>query len=953
MSNNFSSISNQFIYWPELSQPHLSKIDFSQTTVSEIIPIFVKQGEEDKKPIAPEIFHFYGYSHLISEMCKKNLDIVPKEFLALHMGYQKLLNELSEKIFTYITVASLTEAGYSLSFNPIFKYLQDTIGVGDLFDAEIEYSVYSKVMAKTEGQAVIKKVINNLISPEVQKTVSQKDLSNFIKELGFNYCNVYSQSNAEIADDFLAGHNMLIFKNMKLDSLMSILSDIFQNGKFEDTYGGEKWKSIINHVAQFCRGEINAEIFVDQSFSLEHNNGTLFSKKFIFETSEKYNILIHSNPEDDVSFDSKFVNFNQLLLNSQNHSSIFKILQMDIQGLLSSAKTIDNNYENIEQFLLFQNFIKDSCSQFINQFNELITQSDTVDFNDLVNYEPNICEVLNKSIQSIPLKEIDSQFNFNIYDSNSIAQRNVGKDIVGNKAWGIAQLKALGIPTPESLVLDIPTCISFHKHPKKFKKTLEENIKSFHKVLGENSSPKIVSVRSGGSLSMPGMMDTILNVGVDDDTYPALCEKYSKTVVDKCAIKFMNQFSKNYGDYEFFEDKSLDENLKIFKTVLSNADIVISNTKFPLSRNEQLQYCIEHVFSSWNSPRAIAWRNENNMTHQSGTACTIQEMVLGNLNNNSMTGVIFSRDCIVGDNKMIGEYLINAQGEDIVSGTHTPKNIDELKETHPNIHFQLKTIAETLEDEYHTIQDIEFTVENGKLYILQHRKAVASPIAQAQLLNNHYKLLSELDMNVLKNSLEVCTTKEADITGKCAQDGILHGIIIEKESDKEKFQTLYQQNLHSENFGWILSTKTSSPEHTPLLLKSDAFITQFGGNTCHSAIIARSLKKPCIVGTGTHSLKPGDVITMNAYSGEIWRGIIPISYDNTQALSISRNIIKLSNFDENSISFNQEQMTENLSWNAQFKDKQIIEAYKPQSQMSDIQKAAIMILHNKRQSKPM
>lgn len=951
MTTSFSKISDKFIYWLELSQPHLSNVDFSQTPVDNIIPIFIKQGNEKAVPVAPYIFHFYAYNQLISEMCRKHHDIVPKEYLELHLGYQDLLNNISEKLFTYITVSSLTEAGYSLNLNPLFEYVQTQLGIDDLFDSDIEYSTYIKIFSKAEGKKVIENIINSLFSETLRKTVEPKDLFNFVKEIGFNYCNIYSQTNAETSEEFLSGYNLLPFKNMKLDSLFNILEEIFEKGKFEDTYGGSKWKDIIHHVAQFARGEINSEIFVDQSFSLEHNNGSLFSKNVIFETSEKFNILIQNEFDDNIPFHQKFINFNQLLLNSQNHSNIFQILQMDIQGLLDKTKAVNNDsYENIEQFLIFQQFIRNNCHTFLEKFNHLITPSEELNFDDILNHDPILCKFIAGDINKLNTTK-KNKFTFNIYDSNSILQRRISKEIVGNKAWGIAQLGRLGIPTPKALVLDIPTCISYTQSPKKFDKALQKNIKSFYKVMGYTENPKMVSVRSGGSISMPGMMDTILNVGIDDKTYPHLCRKYSQEVIDQCAIKFMHQFSKNIGGGNFSENQSLAENLSTFKNVLTKAGIPISGTQFPLCRDDQIKYCIEHVFSSWNSARALAWRNENKISNNSGTACTIQEMVLGNFNNNSMTGVVFSRDCILGQDKMIGEYLSNAQGEDIVSGTHTPQSIDDLKITHPNIYFQLKTIAKTLEEEYQNIQDIEFTVENGKLYILQHRKAVASPIAHAQLLNNHYKLLSDLDMSVLKNSLDVQTNEEADITGKCAQDGILHGIIIESEEDKIKYQSIYQSNLHNGNFGWILSTKNSSPEHTPLLLKSDAFITQQGGNTCHAAIIARSLKKPCIVGTGQHNLKPGDIVTMNAYSGEIWNGIIPISYDSTQAHSISRNIIKLSNFTEDNISFNKEHMTELLSWNAQFSNSQILKTYQPENKLSDIQKAAIMIIQNKRSIK--
>lgn len=954
-TTTFEQISDNFIYWPELSHPHLSKIDFGASPVSELIPIFQKQLKQDAQPISPYIFEFYGYNSLIRDMCKKHHDIVPKEYLELYLGYQQLLNQLGEKIFTYILVSSMTESSYCLNLQPIFEHIQRYTGATSLFDSDIDYVDYIKSMNTASGKKIIKNISKKLLSAKTLSTISEEEVIHFIQEIGFNYCNLYSQTDAERSEEFLSGISLLRFKNIPIKSLLNVLEDIFSNGQFDINYGGNKWKDIVNHLYQFTIGNINSEIFVDQAFSLEHNNGSLFSKHFIFETSEKYNILIQPNANGNtIPFNKKFINFNQLLLNSQNHSTVFQVIQMNIQDLLSNTLKSSNSYDNLEQFLNFQQFIKKSCSNFIDKFQDLFKDPLPINLAEMVNFDTDVQSILEENLKElISHKNKKNKFNFNIYDSKSILNRQIDKNIVGNKAWGISQLHGLGIPTPPALVLDIPTCLSFLQFPKKFEKSLHKNHKIIYKVMGYLENPKMVSIRSGSNISMPGMMDTILNVGIDDDTYPKLCLKYSTKVVDECAIKFMQQFSKNLSDdyLDFSVLKPIQENLYTFKKLLEKHHVLHTGKIFPLKRDEQVKYCIEQVFSSWNSDRSKAWRKENKIHNSFGTACTIQEMVLGNFNNNSMTGVVFSRDCILGTDKIIGEYLCNAQGEDVVSGSHTPHSIENMKTQFPHIYNQLKVIAQTLEDEYKTIQDIEFTVENGKLYILQHRKAIASPIANAQLLNNHYKLLSEVDMSVLKNSLDVQTTQCADITGKCAQDGILHGIVIQSEEDKQKFAHIFQENSFRGNFGWILSTKNSSPEHTPLLLKSDAFITQQGGYTCHAAIIARSLKKPCIVGTGVHNLIPGDVITMNAYSGEIWKGIIPISYDNSQSLSIARNIIKLSNFTEESISFNQQKMTETSSWNAQFSHRNIIENYQLKDNLSDIQKAAIMIVQNKRNSK--
>lgn len=943
---NFKNISDNFIYWPELSQPQLSKIDFSSVPMSEILPIFKEQSKDKIQPTAPYIFQFYAYNHIINDLCKKHCDVVPKEYLDLYLGYQQLLNELSQKIFTYILVTSLTEAGYCNNLKHIFDYIKSKEKNINFFDFEVEYSKYIEKINNPQGKKIIDKVIKEIFSDNVISSVDNNSLVNLVQEIGFNYCNLYAQTNLETCEDFLDGHNISRFKNITTGSLINIIKEIFTNGKFEKNYAGEKWKKILEHLHLFNKGFINAEIFIDQAFSLEHNNGSLFSKNIIFETSEKYNIVIQNNLTKEHESEKYFVNFNQILLNTQNHSSIFKILQMDIQGLLDINRLKESvDYNNIEQFLTFQKYIKQKCSLFLDKFSHLFNEKVPVDFSEILNFDKNTTDIISHNVNNLNILD-KNPFVFNIYDIKSILKRHINKDIIGNKAWGIAQLNAMGIPTPQSLVLDIATCLSFLHFPDKFNNVLKKKKKSFHTVLGTEETPKMVSVRSGSNISMPGMMNTILNVGIDDKTYKNLCLKYSKDVIDECSIKFMFQLTKDFKNINnpINLSKSLEKNLENFKIILTNHNIEFNGDKFPLNRDEQIQLCIKNVFSSCNSERAIEWRKKHSIYNQPGTSCTIQEMVLGNLNDKSMSGVIFSRDCILGTDNMIGEYLCNAQGEDIVSGSHTPLNIEQMKIDFPKIYNQLKMIAKVLEDEYQCIQDIEFTVQNGKLYILQYRKAVVSPIANAKLINTYYNLLSDLDMSVITKSLDVQTSQPADITGKCAQDGILHGIIINSEDDKVKFQKIYHENSFRGNFGWILSTKKSSTEHTPLLLKSDGFITQQGGNTCHAAIIARSLKKPCIVGTGLHNLKPGDIITMNAYSGEIWKGIIPISYDSSQSYSISRDILKISNFTEDNLSFNNINMIEKSCWNAQFTNSNILHKHTPKEILKDIQKAAVMLI---------
>lgn len=952
-TRNFKDISNHFVYWDNLSQPYLNKVDFRKTTIKDIIPLFREMTSEEQKPLAPYIYEFYGANFLINKVCKEHSNIVPEEYLELYFHYQNTLKEMSKKIFSYIFINSFIESSFCKDFSkPVSQYLEKKMKNYDIFNNDLDYREFVIAMKKPEGQEVLTKLIQQFAPQELQTKELEPSLKALFMEISFNNQNLYSMTVAEMADEVMSGYSMSGFKELSLSQVTAIVKNIFKIGKFDVNYGGHRWGDILSHFEKFIEGQINAEIFIDQAFSLEHNNGTLFSKHTIFKTSENFNILL-TDSDNSISFDERYLNFNKLLLNAQNNSSVFVATHMDYSELLQ--KLLKNNlkedFENLQQFQILQSFLQNECSRFIAKFQDIIPHYDNVILSPMLN-EGSIWDTKFK-LSHLSINS-NKPFSFHLFNLQDVGELGLDKYRIGGKAHGLGQLKQLGINTPDGIVLDSYTCLSFLGKPQKFQQTFKKQLKHLMKPLGSVSNPKMVSVRSGSAISMPGMMDTVLNVGIDDYTYKPLCLKYGTDVINSCASQFMHAFLKNRNlEHRFPLEAPFVNQLLIFKNLLKEIKIPLTGNNFPLSRESQLFYCVTDVFNSWNSPRAIAWRNDKEISHKLGTACTIQQMVLGNKNSDSMSGVIFSRDCVHGGEGMIGEYIIQSQGESIVNGSVIPQDIEFLKDTHPHVYQELMEISQTLENAHSEIKDIEFTVEDNKLYILQHRKAVATPQANILLLKDYYDI-SDIDLKLLENSLEVQTTQKADVQGKPAQEGILHGIVISKESDKETFKQRFkelQKNEYTSSAGWILSTTHSSPEHVPLLLQSDAFLTQQGGYTSHASIIARSLKKPCIVGTGIHSLQPGDIITMNAYTGEIWKGIIPIVYDNQKSYSLAREIITSSDYNPDDIEAETLKTEQITSWFEKFPNAKIVDKNDSKDSLSNIQKAAIILVNHHKKNK--
>ena len=414
-------------------------------------------------------------------------------------------------------------------------------------------------------------------------------------------------------------------------------------------------------------------------------------------------------------------------------------------------------------------------------------------------------------------------FRFNNQSSQSLFKN---KDLLGGKGANLANMTKLGLPVPPGFTISTKVCEYFYKNNKKIpKKIIQQTKKEINiiekitkKKFGSLSDPLLVSVRSGAKVSMPGMMDTILNLGLNDKTVIALKKKTSNGRFAKDSYR---RFIQMYGNVVlkiesyFFEE--LIENFKLTKGVIQDIELVeedwdglIQNFKdvikkktkknFPQDVNEQLWGAIGAVFLSWNSKRAKTYRKINYIPDHWGTAVNVQAMVFGNMGKNCATGVVFTRNPSTGENKLFGEYLINAQGEDVVAGTRTPQDLLSMNKSMPKIFQQLKKIFKLLEKKYKDMQDIEFTVENNKLWMLQTRSGkraakasikIAVDMVQEKLISNKEAIL-RIDPNTLDTLLHPTLDEKAEkkiiASGLPASPGAASGKVTFSADEAEKLK---------------------------------------------------------------------------------------------------------------------------------------------------------------------
>jgi pyruvate,orthophosphate dikinase len=497
------------------------------------------------------------------------------------------------------------------------------------------------------------------------------------------------------------------------------------------------------------------------------------------------------------------------------------------------------------------------------------------------------------------------------------------KKLLGGKGAGLCEMTRLKLPVPPGFVITTDVCKKYYENNKKLPKSIipeiRKNIAKIEKKTGKKwnskSNPLLVSVRSGAAISMPGMMDTILNLGLNDLTVEGLSEKsknprfawdsyrrfiqlFGKVVFGVDDTKFdnvLNNAKKNQG---VTTDSGLSES-SLKKIVSEYKKICEKHTgkKFPSDPYDQVELAIKAVFGSWMGERAIVYREKNNITKNiaDGTAVNIVSMAFGNMGDDSATGVVFTRNPGDGTKHIYGEYLINAQGEDVVAGVRTGKQVDELKKEMPNSYNQLAKTCEKLERHYKEPQDIEFTIEQGKFYLLQTRNAKMNAVGMIKTsvdmvkekLIDKNRALTRLQADqleqLLHKTLDQKTIKNYTQVAKgiAASPGAASGIAV---FDVKRATTMGENGTKV-----ILIREETKPEDVPAFFESVGILTSRGGKTSHAAVVARGMGKPCIVGCSDmkinydkkiavidgKTIKEGDTITIDGSSGKVFMGEIP------------------------------------------------------------------------------
>jgi pyruvate,orthophosphate dikinase len=497
------------------------------------------------------------------------------------------------------------------------------------------------------------------------------------------------------------------------------------------------------------------------------------------------------------------------------------------------------------------------------------------------------------------------------------------KQLLGGKGANLSEMTNIGLPVPSGFTITTEVCDYYYKHGKQYPQELDAQIDAAIKVLegqvgmkfNDTVSPLLVSVRSGAAASMPGMMDTILNLGLNDKTVEAVAKK---TQNPRFAYDSYRRFIQMFADVVLEVDSDLFEhaleNLKKTKGVKFDTELTVEDLKkliaeykkiiqdakgksFPDNPREQLRMSINAVFGSWNNPRAETYRKLNDIRGLLGTAVNVQAMVFGNMGPTSGTGVCFTRNPSTGENIFYGEYLINAQGEDVVAGIRTPEPISRLEKEMPVVYKQLLEIRSKLEKHYKDMQDIEFTVQEGKLYMLQTRNGkrtghaavkIAVDLVKEKVLTEEQALMKvdpqQLNQ-LLHKRLDPVAIQKAKALGKGlpASPGAAVGKIVFNAETAEVWTSEKNEKI-------VLVRIETSPEDIKGMHVSQGILTARGGMTSHAAVVARGMGKCCIAGCselsinekaktltiGGTTLKEGDLITLDGTSGQFYAGALNV-----------------------------------------------------------------------------
>ena len=498
------------------------------------------------------------------------------------------------------------------------------------------------------------------------------------------------------------------------------------------------------------------------------------------------------------------------------------------------------------------------------------------------------------------------------------------RNLLGGKGANLAEMTSIGLPVPQGFTITTEACTQYYEDGRKINDEIMAQVmdgvaemeRVNGKKFGDLKNPLLVSVRSGARASMPGMMDTILNLGLNDEVVEAMIKGNPDPAFERFVYDSYRRFIQMFSDVvmevgkKYFEqliDKMKDEKNVQFDVDLTAADLKTLAEQFkaeyknqlgkdfPSDPVEQLKLAIEAVFRSWDNPRANVYRRDNDIPYSWGTAVNVMPMVFGNLNNESGTGVAFTRDPATGEKKLMGEFLKNAQGEDVVAGVRTPMPIAQMEQEFPEAYEEFIKVCETLENHYHDMQDMEFTVENKKLYMLQcrngKRTAQAALKIACDLVDEGHKTEAEavamidprnLD-TLLHPQFDAKALKSATPAGKGlgASPGAACGKIVFTAEDAE--------NWHARGEKVVLVRLETSPEDITGMKVSQGILTVRGGMTSHAAVVARGMGTCCVSGCGDIAMDEenkkftlagkeyheGDYISIDGTTGNIYDGQIP------------------------------------------------------------------------------
>jgi len=500
------------------------------------------------------------------------------------------------------------------------------------------------------------------------------------------------------------------------------------------------------------------------------------------------------------------------------------------------------------------------------------------------------------------------------------------RNLLGGKGAGVAEMTNVGLPVPPGFTITTEACNEFYRLGEKFPEGMWEQVlrslkvveKQTGKKFGDPGNPLLVSVRSGARMSMPGMMDTVLNVGLNEDTLQGLAKLTNN---ERFAYDAYRRLIQMFGRIvKGIEAEKFDHILESYKAKTEgkrDTDLTVDMLKavvrdykklykkelgedFPTDPVEQLRQAIQAVFGSWFGKRAVDYRNYNKIPHDLGTAANVQTMVFGNMGFDSGTGVAFTRNPSTGESALYGEYLLNAQGEDVVAGVRTPRKIAELRGEMPEVYDQFVKITHMMEKHYRDVQDMEFTIERGKLWMLQTRsgKRTARAAVKTAVDMAHERLISQ------QEAVTRVTTEQVDqlmhpvfdekaksqaakegkrvAKGLNASPGAAQGIAI--------FDADRAEEVAADGHAVILVRPETSPEDVHGMLVAQGILTQHGGATSHAAVVARGLNKPCVAGCEElhidvetreattmegKLIREGDAISIDGTTGEVFAGAIP------------------------------------------------------------------------------